>query len=594
MVLLKEKNMDNKIGIIGIGIVGKAVSSVFPEAILYDKYKNIGSIQDINNADIIFICVPTPYTLETGFDFSAVDNAISILNGSKIVVIKSTVLPGTTEYLQDKYPNHKILFNPEFLRAAFAKEDMVNPSMQIIGTTQKSVSEAQNILNILPKAPFSKIIFSKEAEMVKYFINSFLATKVIFANQIYDLCNKAEIDYNTIKECVVNDKRIGESHLEVKAGRGYGGACFPKDVRSLINYGDKLQIDLRLLKTMEGINEHLRIEKPKISIIIPCRNEERFIGRCLDSLLANDYPKEKIEIFIINGMSEDKTLEIAKDYQKKYPFISILGNPKKITPTALNIGIKASHHDILIRIDAHATYKKDYLSKSVKFLDEHSADNVGGIWIIVPRENTLIGKAIAQSLSHRFGTGNAYYKIGAKELKWVDTVPFGCYRKEIFSRIGGFNENLVRSQDMEFNLRLRRNGGKILLIPEIVGYYYVRSNLREFFDHNFKDGVWAIYPLKFVRIPLRLRHYIPFIFVMSMIILAVLSIFISFVRWIFLAIILLYILTSLVSSLQVAYKTKDWKLFFAMPLAFFTRHLGYGLGSVWGTIKLALPLKNHD
>lgn len=326
----------------------------------------------------------------------------------------------------------------------------------------------------------------------------------------------------------------------------------------------------------------------KVSIIIPCRNEEKFIGRCLDSVLANDYPKDKMEIFVIDGMSQDKTREIVSEYQKKYDFITLLENPKKITPTALNIGIKAAHYDIVIRIDAHSAYKKDYISKSIKYLNKFKADNVGGIWVITPRDNSLKGLAIAQSLSHRFGTGNAYYKIGAKEIKWVDTVPFGCYRKEIFERVGLFNENLVRSQDMEFNLRLRRNGGKILLIPEIVGYYYVRSNFKDFFIHNLKDGVWAIYPLKFVKMPLRMRHYIPFLFVSGMIALSILSIFFILFRWFFFGAVALYFIASLASSFQVSFKCRNWKLFFIMPFAFFVRHLGYGLGSVWGTLKLIL------
>lgn len=583
-----------KIGIIGIGSVGKALASVFPEAILYDKYKNIGSINEINTVNIVFICVPTPFDFIKGFDQSVVEDTFSFLRGSKIVVIKSTILPGVTDRFQKQYPNHKIIFNPEFLRELFAEEDMKNPPLQILGITKESEPEAEKILEILPKASFQKIIPAKEAEMVKYFINSFLANKVVFANQIYDLCFRLSIDYNLVRECVIKDQRIGNSHLDIfdQNYRGYGGKCLPKDVRSLIKFADSFNVDLKLLKTVEQINNNLVMaENPKVSIIIPCRNEEKFIGQCLDSLLSNDYPKENIEIFIIDGRSTDCTLEIIKEYQKDYPFITLLDNPKKITPTALNIGIKRANYDIVVRIDAHATYKKDYISKSVRYLKDYNADNVGGIWIIIPRENTLVGNAIAQTLSHRFGTGNAYYKIGAKELKWVDTVPFGCYRKEIFNKIGEFNENLVRSQDMEFNLRLRKNGGKILLIPEIVGYYYVRSKLKDFFVHNFKDGVWAIYPLKFVKIPLRLRHYIPFLFVSGLIVMAILSVFVSFFKWVFLGVLVLYLLASLISSFQVALEKRNWKLFFMMPVAFFVRHFGYGLGSLWGIVKLVIPVK---
>lgn len=309
-----------------------------------------------------------------------------------------------------------------------------------------------------------------------------------------------------------------------------------------------------------------------VSIIIPCRDEEKFVSQCLASIIANDYPKDKLEVLVIDGMSEDGTRKIIEEYIRQYPYIKLLENPQKYTPFALNIGIKQAKGEIIMRMDAHAIYEKDYISKCLRYLDEYKADNVGGIWITVPRDNTFIGKAIALVLSHPFGAGNAYYRIGySKEPRWVDTVPFGCYRKEIFKKIGFYNENLVRSQDMEFNLRLKKSGGKILLVPDIVSYYYPKSNLKDFFLHNFEDGVWVIYPLKFVKTPLQLRHYLPLIFVLTL----PLSI------W-------LYILVSLFFSAQIAFREKDIRYFFVMPAVFATRHIGYGLGSVWGLIKLII------
>jgi len=309
-----------------------------------------------------------------------------------------------------------------------------------------------------------------------------------------------------------------------------------------------------------------------VSIIIPCRDEEKFISQCLDSILANDYPKENLEILVVDGMSEDKSREIVKRYAQQYPFIKLLDNPKKYTPFALNTGIRNSKGEIIIRMDAHATYIKDYISKCVKYLKEYNADNVGGIWKIMPRENTLINKAICFVSSSIFGAGNAYYRMGYnKGIKEVDTVFGGCYKKEVFDKIGLFNETLKRSQDMEFNLRLKKSGGKILLVPDIVSYYYPKSNLKDFFLHNFEDGVWVIYPLKFVKTPLQLRHYLPLIFVLTL----PLSI------W-------LYILVSLFFSAQIAFREKDIRYFFVMPAVFATRHIGYGLGSVWGLIKLII------
>lgn len=245
-----------KIGIIGYGTVGRAVASVFSGPIIYDKYKKIGGIEEVNEADIIFLCVPTPY--KNGFDVSEVDDALSAIRGNKIIVIKSTVLPGTTDHYQEKYPDHRVLFNPEFLREVSAETDMNNPGRQIIGYTKRSRDAAKDVLKILPNAPFRKIIPAKEAEMIKYFGNAFLASKVIFANQMFDLCEKLGINYDIVKECVSKDKRIGSSHLNVnKSSRGYGGKCFPKDVKSLIEIGIKVGIDLNVLKSVDEINNKL-------------------------------------------------------------------------------------------------------------------------------------------------------------------------------------------------------------------------------------------------------------------------------------------------------------------------------------------------
>jgi len=220
-------------------------------------------------------------------------------------------------------------------------------------------------------------------------------------------------------------------------------------------------------------------------------------------------------------------------------------------------------------MDAHAGYEKNYVSKCVKYLKEYNADNVGGIIKTLPGKNTLFAKAIAICLSHFFGVGGSYFRTGTEEPKWVDTVFGGCYKREVFDKIGLFNENLIRSQDMEFNLRLKKSRGKILLHPEIVSYYYPKSNLKDFFLHNIKDGIWAIYPLKFVKMPFRLRHYIPLIFILTL----PLSV------W-------PYLPLSLFFSARIAFREKNFRLFFIMPLAFGVRHIGYGLGSIIGLLKL--------
>jgi len=329
------------------------------------------------------------------------------------------------------------------------------------------------------------------------------------------------------------------------------------------------------------------MKKPFVSIIVPCRNEEKFIEKCLTSVIGQNYPKEKMEILVIDGMSKDKTRDIVKECSKKNSFIKLFRNPKKVTPVAFNIGIKNSKGNFIIIMGAHTKYKNDYISKCIETSIKYEADNVGGIWRIMPTKDTIINKSIIFASSSVFGAGNAYYRKGySKKIKEVDTVFGGCYKKEIFDKIGLFNENLARSQDMEFNIRLKKAGGKILLNPKIVSYYYPKSTLKEFFKHNFIDGVWAIYPLKFVKIPLKIRHYIPLFFILSLLISGIFGIFFTPFFWFFLFTIAMYFLFSLYFSINIAYNKKDIKYLFLMPITFACRHFGYGLGSLWGLITI--------
>lgn len=252
-----------QIGITGVGMVGGALLHHFHsqkvKPLIYDPPKGLGSVGEINRAQIIFICVPTPFDKQRGFEMRYVEDSIRLLSGEKIIVIKSTVVPGTTARLQQDYAQHRFLFNPEFLVEERALKNMMKPDRQIVGYTNQSKAIAPQILSLLPRAPFEKIIPAAEAEMIKYFGNVFLAIKVTFGNQMYDLCQKLGIDYEIVRECASADPRIGPSHLDVHHGgyRGYGGKCLPKDIRALIQLADMLGIDLKLPKVAEEINNQL-------------------------------------------------------------------------------------------------------------------------------------------------------------------------------------------------------------------------------------------------------------------------------------------------------------------------------------------------
>ena len=260
----------HKIAIMGYGMVGGALGRYFQKVknidpIIYDPYKGYESVEDLNKADIIFVCVPTPYDEEKGgFDLSYVDDAFSKIKDEKIVVIKSTVWPGTTAQFQEKFPQHKVAFNPEFLTEVTADQDMQNPDRQILGYTDRSRSVVGDIMRFLPVAPFQRYMESTEAEMVKYFGNTIYSTKVIFANQMYDLCQKLGINYENIKEAAAADRMIGSNHLDIfhNGYRGYGGKCLPKDTRALIQLGEKIGMSMDLLKKVEELNNIL-VEQAK-------------------------------------------------------------------------------------------------------------------------------------------------------------------------------------------------------------------------------------------------------------------------------------------------------------------------------------------
>ncbi len=331
---------------------------------------------------------------------------------------------------------------------------------------------------------------------------------------------------------------------------------------------------------------------PRVSIIVPCRNEERFIAECLDSILANDFPHAELEILVVDGNSTDRTREIVGQYALRHSCVQLLDNPRQTTPVALNIGLRHARGELLIRMDAHAKYDPAYVVNCVRAADEYGADNVGGRCVMVPRHDTLLARALVQAMSHPFGVGNATYRTTTlTEPRWVDTVPFFCFRRAVVDRVGYFNEWLTRSQDFEFSQRLHKLGGRTLMVPGIVSYYYLRTDLGAFVRRNVLNGVWVIVPFLYTDvIPVRIRHLVPLTFVLTLLTTALVGAFWLPAWWLLAVVLMAYAVAASLATIHIVRRTRELNLLAIMPLLFFTIHLSYGLGSLAGLVFVAYTL----
>ena len=322
--------------------------------------------------------------------------------------------------------------------------------------------------------------------------------------------------------------------------------------------------------------------KPFVSIVIPCRNEALFIERCLSSILATDY--DCFEIVVADGMSVDGTRELLDSLAARDRRLRIIDNPERTTPFALNRAIAASQGEIVVRFDAHAVMPPGYIRRCVELLDSSGAANAGGSIRTLPQSSGPFSGPIVAVLGSRFGVGNSAFRTAPNDQgpRPSDTVFGGCWRRTLFDRMGGFNEKLVRSQDIEFNLRIARAGGKIMLDPQMICDYYARSTLAAFWSHNFSNGVWAVLPFALSDIvPVRPRHLVPLAFVASLAASTILPF-----PW-SIAVLAAYATVNLAASIQIAIAHHRAAWLALLPIAFASLHLAYALGSAYGCLKLA-------
>jgi succinoglycan biosynthesis protein ExoA len=321
--------------------------------------------------------------------------------------------------------------------------------------------------------------------------------------------------------------------------------------------------------------------KPFLSVLIPCRNEVRCLGRCLASVMASDYPADRMEVLVMDGASGDGTREVIAAWTASYQQIRLVENPRGTTPAALNRGLDAARGEVIARVDAHAALASTYFSRAVDYLESTGAESVGGrMRTRAQREGPWSG-AVTAALTHPFGVGGSQFRTirrgPGEEPRWVDTVFGGCWRREVFERIGRFNERLERGQDMEFSQRLRRAGGRILLAPDLVSEYYARTELRSFWKHNWTNGVWAVLPYAYSQAPVRARHLAPLALAFG-----ILAAPMPLKLWMA----AFYVAANLTASAQVAWTERNWRYLAQMPVAFASLHVPYGVGSLWGVVRL--------
>lgn len=317
---------------------------------------------------------------------------------------------------------------------------------------------------------------------------------------------------------------------------------------------------------------------PYISIILPCRNERPSIERCVGSILEQDSPQGGFEVIVTDGLSDDGTREILQRLAAMDKRIRIIDNPGRIVSTGLNVAIRAARGHIIIRMDAHTEYAADYMKQCVAVLQETDAESVGGPW--VAKGKGFIGQAIAAAFQSPFAVGGARSHDPGYEGV-VDTVYLGCWPREVFDRIGLFDEELVRNQDDEFNLRLTRVKGKVWQSPRIKSWYQPRESLLALFRQYMQYGYWKVRVIQKHKLPASVRHLIPGLFVFLLVALPLLALWWPLIGWGWLGLVAIYSV-SIVSASAVTAAQGDWKLFPVLPLVFACYHFGYGCGFLRG------------
>jgi succinoglycan biosynthesis protein ExoA len=324
-----------------------------------------------------------------------------------------------------------------------------------------------------------------------------------------------------------------------------------------------------------------------VSVIVPCRNEVEYIGVFMTRILSQDLPEEvrDIEVLIADGMSEDGTKEKIQEFARNDSRVILIENTEKTTPKGLNLALLKASGDYIVRMDVHTEYASDYIKMCLKEIDRTKADNVGGAARIKSRG--YLQSAIGIAYKSRFCTGGAKFHDEHHE-GYVDTVPYGCWRKHTLTKLGNFDEELIRNQDDELNLRIIRSGGKVFQSNSIRSWYYPRNSIISLFRQYQQYGYWKVRVIKKHKTPASGRHLVPAIFILALVLTAFLSTIHKAFAVIMIATIGMYLVSCLGASIVSCNSLVKIKYLPVMPIIFAAYHFGYGLGFLAGLVDFGL------
>jgi exopolysaccharide biosynthesis polyprenyl glycosylphosphotransferase len=321
---------------------------------------------------------------------------------------------------------------------------------------------------------------------------------------------------------------------------------------------------------------------PKVSIIVPCYNEQSTIRLLLEALCEQTYPRAEIEVIISDGGSKDGTREAITAFQKEFPELAVrvMNNALRSIPSALNNAIQVARGELIIRLDAHSRPHPDYVANCLAAHAEGRGDNIGGVWEIRPSGKGWIAQSIAIAAAHPLGVGDALYRHASRAIE-VDTVPFGSFRRALIEKIGGFDETLHTNEDYEFNVRVRKSGGRVWLDPSIRSVYFARATFSDLARQYWRYGFWKWLMLRRYPNTLRWRQALPPSFVAGLIGLSLLSYFLPLALWLLAGSLLLYFLALMLAGVQVAVRERKPYLVLGLPLAVSVMHISWGGGFLW-------------